>query len=137
MRENKVTIETGKTYLMSNAWKVRIICTDRRYDSLPIVGLYTTPDGNGEGILCLDTRGSDAYAKAQIVREINPWDNVAVDTPIWVKDISSNGGFWVRRHFAKLQDGKVYFWSNGKTSFTKDDGPACARYGASITDPTQ
>lgn len=52
------------------------------------------------------------------------WSNVAVDTPIWVKD---EGGEWCKRHFAKYDNGKVYAWGDGYTSWTvKFASSACA-----------
>lgn len=44
------------------------------------------------------------------------WSKVAVDTPIWVKDDESSE--WLGAHFAKYEDGKVYVWNLGKTSWT-------------------
>lgn len=44
------------------------------------------------------------------------WSKVAVDTPILVKDYKSEQ--WERRYFAKYENGIVYAWSNGCTSWT-------------------
>ena len=44
------------------------------------------------------------------------WSKVAVDTPILVKDYENET--WYERHFAKYEDGKVYAWSGGLTSWT-------------------
>lgn len=43
------------------------------------------------------------------------WSKVAVDTPILV---SANGRKWIKRYFAKLQDGEVYAWDDGVTSWS-------------------
>jgi len=43
------------------------------------------------------------------------WSNVKVDTPILV---SENETDWFPRHFAKYEDGTVYAFNDGKTSFT-------------------
>lgn len=43
------------------------------------------------------------------------WSKVEVDTPILV---SSNGEKWGNRYFAKYEDGKVYFWRSGTTSWS-------------------
>ena len=43
------------------------------------------------------------------------WSTVAVDTPIL---ISEDGANWHGRHFAKYEDGSVYAWNDGNTSFT-------------------
>lgn len=44
------------------------------------------------------------------------WSKVAVDTPILVRD--SEGGRWLRRYFAKYENGKVCAWENGATSWS-------------------
>ena len=46
------------------------------------------------------------------------WSKVEVDTPILVR--YSEDGEWFRRHFAKYENGKVYAWSDGCTSWTED-----------------
>lgn len=43
------------------------------------------------------------------------WDKVEVDTPILVSD---DGRYWNRRHFAKYENGKVYAWVDGRTSWS-------------------
>lgn len=46
------------------------------------------------------------------------WSKVPVDTPIYVKEsILSN---WLKRHFAKYENGNVYAYAKGCTSFTGD-----------------
>ena len=44
------------------------------------------------------------------------WSKVSVDTPILVRDSEFDG--WSQRHFAKCDNGTVYAWSNGRTSWT-------------------
>ena len=44
------------------------------------------------------------------------WSKVKVDTPILVR--GSEDGDWLRRHFAKYEDGIVYTWKDGHTSWT-------------------
>lgn len=44
------------------------------------------------------------------------WSKVPVDTPILVRD--SQDDEWIHRHFAKFEDGVVYAWDNGKTSWS-------------------
>ena len=43
------------------------------------------------------------------------WSKVAVDTPIFVRDSEEEA--WRKRHFAKYENGKVYAWGNGTTSW--------------------
>lgn len=42
------------------------------------------------------------------------WTKVEVDTPI----IAYFGVFRAKKHFAKYENGKIYFYVNGKTSWT-------------------
>ena len=44
------------------------------------------------------------------------WSNVEVDTPILVRDYESQE--WEARHFAKYEDGVIYTWDGGSTSWT-------------------
>ena len=44
------------------------------------------------------------------------WNNVEIDTPILVRQ--TKDGEWLRRHFAKYEDGIVYTWKDGHTSWT-------------------
>lgn len=44
------------------------------------------------------------------------WSKVVVDTPILVKKIEPN--IELKRHFAKFENGLVYFYDNGRTSWT-------------------
>lgn len=46
------------------------------------------------------------------------WSKVAVDTPILVKD--HDGETWEKRYFAFFEDGNVYTWMSGTTSWTAD-----------------
>lgn len=46
------------------------------------------------------------------------WSKVEVDTPILVKN--SEYEEWLKRHFAKYENGKVYAWQAGCTSWTEN-----------------
>ena len=47
------------------------------------------------------------------------WSKVEVDTPILVRDLE--GEEWLRRYFAKYENGRVYAWGCGGTSWSGDD----------------
>jgi hypothetical protein len=47
------------------------------------------------------------------------WSKVPVDTPIWVWEDGCEG-IKIKRHFAKFEDGKIYVWNDGKTSWTAE-----------------
>ena len=46
------------------------------------------------------------------------WSKVAVDTPIFVRDSEANE--WRKRYFAKYDNGIVYAWAGGATSWSAD-----------------
>ena len=47
------------------------------------------------------------------------WTNVAVDTPVLVRD--SDKSKWYKRHFAKYQDGQIFTYAYGGTSWSTQD----------------
>ena len=47
------------------------------------------------------------------------WSKVKVDTPILVRQ--GKNGKWLERHFAKYENGDVYAWVDGQTSWTGAD----------------
>lgn len=58
------------------------------------------------------------WANSKYVEPPIDWSKVAVDTPILVRDnIFSK---WGKRYFAKYENGIVYAWSNGVTSWSGD-----------------
>ena len=48
------------------------------------------------------------------------WSKVKVDTPILVKEYNLDG--WKPRYFAKFENGAVYSFSDGKTSWSAREG---------------
>lgn len=48
------------------------------------------------------------------------WSKVAVDTPILVRDFEED--VWRNRYFSKYENGKVYTWLGGATSWSVDSG---------------
>lgn len=47
------------------------------------------------------------------------WSKIKVDTPILVRQ--GKNGQWLERHFAKYENGNVYAWVDGQTSWTGAD----------------
>ena len=47
------------------------------------------------------------------------WSKVEVDAPILVRD-DEDVDMWWRRHFAKYENGQVYAWDSGSTSWTEN-----------------
>ncbi len=54
------------------------------------------------------------------------WSKTPIDAPIIVKDTKYSN--WVKMHFAKYEDGKIYAWKNGKTSFTVECDEECIEW---------
>lgn len=51
------------------------------------------------------------------------WSKVPVDTLIYVRDFEC--GEWWPRHFAKFEDGEVFTWDYGKTSWSTNGDTTC------------
>ena len=47
------------------------------------------------------------------------WSKVKVDTPILVRHREDSK--WYKRYFAKYENGKIYAWENGRTSWNIDN----------------
>lgn len=73
--------------------------------------LFSFSDAN-----CTDAR--EKWANSEYIEPPIDWSKVAVDTPILVRDNSFSE--WGKRYFAKYENGGVYAWSNGTTSWSGD-----------------
>jgi hypothetical protein len=51
------------------------------------------------------------------------WSKVPVDTPILVRDHEAME--WIKRYFAKYENGKIYAWGDGTTSWSHDGRATC------------
>lgn len=88
---------------------------------------------NGEPALCRETKCEDCdfnklnsckcseykfreWLNSEYVEPPVDWSNVAVDTPILVRD--HEGFEWEKRYFAKYENGVVYVWNHGTTSWS-------------------
>ena len=63
------------------------------------------------------TKGNQRIDIAEYLGIVD-WSKVAVDTPILVKN--HDGEAWEKRYFAFFEDGNVYTWMSGTTSWTAD-----------------
>lgn len=82
---------------------------------------YMVENGTGccEGIRCHDckyVRNLAACMEALNAEIKTDWSKVPVDTPILVKDNEKDE--WTKAHFAKFEDGYVYSFLLGYTSWT-------------------
>ena len=73
---------------------------------------------NTHGKGCYDA--IEKWANSEYVEPPVDWSKVSVDTPIFVRD--NEGKVWRKRHFAKYENGKVYTWLGGATSWSVDSG---------------
>ena len=74
-------------------------------------------------LFCVLGKGCDRskmkkWANSEYVEPPVDWSKVAVDTPILVN--TSNGHRWVKRYFAKYENGSVFAWNNGATSWSSE-----------------
>jgi len=113
-------IEVGKVYTTRDGSKVRVVSIDTKdEDNLSLfVGLLSV--GNME-VITLYTADGHCYSDKEhddrdIIAEYSFWNDVEVDTPILIKD--GEGDYWYKGYFAKYEDGKVYAWFNGTTSWS-------------------
>lgn len=67
-----------------------------------------------DGMSCADQRIK--WVNSEYVEPSVDWSKVAVDTPILVN--TSNDHRWVKRYFAKYENGSVFAWNNGATSWS-------------------
>lgn len=47
------------------------------------------------------------------------WSKVPVDTKVYVRDFDDES--WIPRYFARFEDGKIFAWTAGTTSFSSDN----------------
>lgn len=84
------------------------------------------------GESCIDKRKK--WMNSEYVEPPVDWSKVAVDTPILVTH--SGMHLWVKRHFAQYENGSVFAWNDGKTSWSSD-GHATAWKLAKLLDKEQ
>ena len=89
------------------------ICSCRAHDWNPCGNclFYSLPGG------CMKAR--EDWLMDECVEPKVDWSKVAVDTPILVKISESDP--WIRRYFAKYENGKIYAWADGKTSWSVNE----------------
>ena len=85
-------------------------------DEIPNTGLFKA---RGANTLVFDRKGIENILKPYEEESKVDWSKVAVDTPILVKDFENNSG-WLKRYFAKFENGKVYAWRDGRTSWSSN-----------------
>lgn len=119
-KEQPVKIDMNKKYRRVGTHEpVRVICVDRKtvVDAQCCVGLYQSKFTATEEVIYFNIYGRSPSG-IQIIEEIPAvdWSKVKMDTPMWMRVCAE--GTWFKRHFNKFEGGRVYYWSNGYTSFT-------------------
>lgn len=96
-----------------NGKKVRVLCVDRPINNPVVIMeedggfLYFTKYGK-----CYDHADSSDFD----LKEYSSWQDVAVDTKVYVKFFSYSEE--VKRYFSHYEDGKVFVFQQGSTSFS-------------------
>ena len=70
----------------------------------------------GDSFICMAK--AMEWANSEYVEPPVDWSKVAVDTPILVKDVKS--GEWNRGYFAMYENGTVFTWYHGATSWSAE-----------------
>lgn len=68
----------------------------------------------------------EEWANAEYVEPPVDWTKVAVDTKILVRDYDRER--WEPRYFAKYENGKIYAWLRGATSWSNKEDPYPWKY---------
>lgn len=109
------------THRTRHGMKARILCTDFKDARYAVVVVVLREDGHEVVHLYTeDLRYAGPYGEPHDYDLVaySPWQDVVVDTPIWVKEYPYDD--WDTRHFAKYHNGIVYAWSNGCTSHSTE-----------------
>ena len=56
------------------------------------------------------------WSEQEYVEPPVDWSKVPVDTKVFIRDSDSQP--WRPRYFAKFENGKIYTWNDGRSSFT-------------------
>lgn len=108
--------EVVYTHRTKGGIKARILADNLGNKCYPIV--VALSDGGEEWVdlytrdLTYDDRGGSILDLV----EWSPWQDVKVDTKVLVRD--SDGESWNRRYFCRYENGKVYTFASGCTSWS-------------------
>lgn len=62
------------------------------------------------------TENTKEWSEQEYVEPPVDWSKVPVDTKVFIRD--SDSQHWRPRYFAKFENGKIYTWNDGRSSFT-------------------
>jgi len=110
----------GNIYIDRENNKVRVICVDKKSNyGKTIVGLVMGKDKTEtvRTYFIDGTSSEDITNPKDLIREYSIWDDVAIDTKIYVRDDKNDN--WDRVYFAEYKDSAVYSFVNGGTSWNR------------------
>lgn len=109
---------------MTNREKYAEQIIDMAVNAIPIAVDKEGKPCDYNAIRCSDCTFNDGrckeklkeWAEQEYVEPAVDWSKVPVDTKILVRN--SEHEAWKKRYFAKFEDGKIFAWANGATSFS-------------------
>lgn len=122
LKPEPFTITEPGEYVTRDGRKVFVVAVNLRWEC-PVLGYIVEGEWDNACTWCADGRvyTHDTDNPRDIVGRWSPWANLALDTPVWVKD--KHDAEWVARHFAGvLRTGKPTTWINGLTSHSASTG---------------
>ena len=119
-KEETMKLEVGGKYRVVGTHEpVRVICTDRKSSGtskdFTCVSLVCDNEFEYTFLTTLEGKNTLGEILFEEVPEVD-WSKVPVDAHVWIKE---NGRVF-KRHSCKFNEGLVYVYPNGKTSFTFD-----------------
>ena len=111
--------EVVYTHRTKNGMKARIVTIDRNHPDYPVVALMWDGYHDMERVMLYtsDLKNDVSCESPLDLVPYSPWEDVAVDTKILVRDFDTND--WFPRHFSHYADGRVHAFAEGRTSWTK------------------
>ena len=111
-----VEYQEKKKEILDSLCRTDGVCSGVNCNNCPL-GYYN----NGFKVGCPDLEQDKPLEALKIIMDCEipvDWSKVLIDTKVLVKNNTYDK--WRKRHFAKYEDGRVYCWHDGKTSFTSD-----------------
>lgn len=107
------------THKTADGRLARIVCTDRKSSTHPVVAMELSSDHQQESVVYLTeglcrTVSDDGHWPNPYLIERSVWEDVKVDQPVYV---NAWGGV-IPRHFFKYDGKHVWVFSDGRTSHT-------------------
>lgn len=138
-KQNNSVVVGGRNYThvsTDRRFLARVLATDLVHPQLVnMVALLEAGEETERTMRCTkDLYSPFAEIQLEPIPEVD-WTQVEVDTPIWVRDKTTDA--WDKRHFAEFDQTrkKVRAWNNGWTSFTAHPVSHTSWNYATLVDP--